>query len=97
MSKGGGGGTSTVTQEIDPDVKKAYLGNLDYARTVANQMGTKQFAGFDPTYQMGESMATQAALGGLGTQNIDTAADLTRAAAGYAQCLLLVPVADRLH
>jgi hypothetical protein len=83
MSKGGGG-TSTVTQEIDPDVKKAYLGNLDYSRDVANTMGTRQFAGFDPSYQMGESMATQAATGGLGTQNINTAADLTRASAAYA-------------
>jgi hypothetical protein len=84
MSKGGGGGTSTVTQEIDPDVKRAYLGNLDYSRDVANTMGTRQFAGFDPSYQMGESMATQAATGGLGTQNINTAADLTRASAAYA-------------
>ena len=83
MSKGGGG-TSTVTQEIDPDVKKAYLGNLDYSRDVANTMDTRQFAGFDPSYQMGESMATQAATGGLGTQNINTAADLTRASAAYA-------------
>ena len=88
MSKGGGGGTSTVTQEIDPDVKKAYLGNLDYSRDVANTMDTRQFAGFDPSYQMGESMATQAATGGLGTQNINTAADLTRASAAYAPQLV---------
>lgn len=83
MSKGGGG-TTTVTEEIDPDVKRAYLGNLDYSRDVANTMGTRQFAGFDPSYQTGESMATQAATGGLGTQNINTAADLTRASAAYA-------------
>jgi hypothetical protein len=69
MSKGGGG-TSTVTQEIDPDVKKAYLGNLDYSRDVANTMGTRQFAGFDPSYQMGESMATQAALVGLAPRTL---------------------------
>jgi len=49
MSKGGG--SQTVTQEIDPDVKAGYLTNLDYARDVANQMGSRQFAGFNPQYQ----------------------------------------------
>ena len=54
MSKGGGG-SSTVTQEIDPDVKAAYLGNLDTARDVANTMGTRQFAGLNEMYQGGEA------------------------------------------
>ena len=82
MSKGGG--TTVSTQEIDPQVKQAYLGNLDYARDVANQLGVQQFAGFTPQYQTGEAMATQAATGGVGLQNLGTAADLTRAAAGFA-------------
>jgi len=50
MSKGGG--SQTVTQEIDPDAKAGYLTNLDYARDVANQMGSRQFAGFNPQYQL---------------------------------------------
>ena len=85
MSKGGGGGgTSTVEQKIDPDVKAAYLSNLDYARDVANQMGERQFAGFNPQYTAGEQQIAAAAQGGAGMQNLDTAADLTRASAGYA-------------
>ena len=83
MSKGGGG-SSTVTQEIDPDVKAGYLTNLDYARDVANQMGSRQFAGFNPQYSSGEQQIMNAAQGGVGMQNLDTAADLTRAGAGYA-------------
>lgn len=82
MSKGGG--TTVSTQEIDPQVKEAYLGNLDYARQVANQLGPQQFAGLAPQYMTGESLAEQTALGGVGMQNLGTAADLTRAAAGYA-------------
>jgi len=85
MSKGGGGsGSSTVTQEIDPDVKAGYLTNLDYARDVANQMGSRQFAGFNPQYSSGEQQIMNAAQGGVGMQNVDTAANLTRAGAGYA-------------
>lgn len=83
MSKGGGG-TQTVEQKIDPDVKAAYLSNLDYARDVGNQLGARQFADFNPQYTAGEQQIQAAAQGGPGMQNLDTAADLTRAAAGYA-------------
>lgn len=82
MSKGGAD-TQTVTQTLDPEIKAAYLGNLDYSRDVANQLGVRQFAGFDPLYQQGEAQA-RTVPGGLGAQNIGTAANLTRAAAGYA-------------
>ena len=82
MSKGGGGGSQTVTQEIDPDVKAAYLSNLDFARDVGNQMGARQFAGFDPTYQQGEQMAL-AAGSGPGRQQLGMAGQLSQAAAGY--------------
>ena len=82
MSKGGG--SQTVEQKIDPDVKAAYLSNLDYARDVGNQLGARQFADFNPQYTAGEQQIQAAAQGGPGMQNLDTAADLTRAAAGYA-------------
>ena len=85
MSKGGGSsGSQTVTQAVDPDIKSAYLSNLGYARDVANQMGPQQFAGFNPQYTSGEQQIMSAAQGGTGMQNLDTAADLTRAGAGYA-------------
>jgi hypothetical protein len=83
MSKGGGS-PQTTTQSIDPDVKQAYLGNLDYARDVSNDLGQQQFAGYNPQYTAGESQIEQAAQGGLGMQNLDIAAELTRAGAGYA-------------
>jgi hypothetical protein len=87
MSKGGGSQQSaptTTTTAVDPQVKAAYFGNLDYAQQVANSMDPRQFAGFDPSYQAGEAMATQNALYGTGTQNLGTAADLTSAVAAYA-------------
>ena len=79
---GGGGGTTTVTQEVDPDAKAAYLANLDFARNVGNQLGVRQFAGFDPTYQMGEAQALAAGTG-PGRQQLGTAGQLTQAAAGF--------------
>ena len=91
MSKGGGGSqpTSAVTSnEPDPEVKAAYLTNLDYARDVSNQLGTQQFAGFNPQYQAGEQQVMNAAQGGAGMQNLNTAADLTRASSAYAPSMV---------
>ena len=86
MSKGGSqpSAPTTSTTEVDPQVKAAYFGNLDYAQQVANSMGPRQYAGFDPSYQVGESMAMGNAMQGVGSQNLNTAADLTRASAAYA-------------
>ena len=51
MSKGGSqqSAPTTSTTEVDPQVKAAYFGNLDYAQQVANSMDPRQFAGFDPS------------------------------------------------
>ena len=86
MSKGGSqpSAPTTTKTEIDPQVKAAYFGNMDYAQEVANSMGPRQYAGFDPSYQAGESMAMGNAMQGVGSQNLNTAADLTRASAAYA-------------
>jgi hypothetical protein len=81
MSKGGG--SQTVTQKIDPDVKAAYLTNLGYARDVANDLGVRRFAGYNPQYEAGENIIA-GAVDGAGYDNLNTAADLTSAAAGYA-------------
>lgn len=74
MSKGGGGGTQqTVTrQELDPEVKAAFMGNLAEAQRVASGLGQRQFAPFDPLYQQGEQMALAAA-GGPGSQAVTQA------------------------
>jgi len=85
MSKGGGGSQPTTQKsEVDPDIKAAYLSNVDYATDVANQLNPMQYAGFNPQYNAGEQQIMNAAQGGVGMQNVDTAANLTRAGAGYA-------------
>jgi hypothetical protein len=60
MSKGGGSTTSTTA--IDPDLKSAYLRNIGQAQSVAGALPTRQFAGFNPLYTAGEEMVTNEAL-----------------------------------
>jgi hypothetical protein len=52
MSKGGG--DSTTTTSIDPQIKEEYFKNLSQARSVAGALPVQQFAGFNPLYQRGE-------------------------------------------
>jgi hypothetical protein len=54
MSKGG---TSTTSTSIDPELKSAYLQNLEQARSVAAGLPVQQFAGFNPLYTAGEEAA----------------------------------------
>jgi len=83
MSKGGSQpSVSTTSTQVDPQVKASYLGNVDYARQTANNLGAQQFAGFDPLYQQGEAQAIAAA-NGVGRQQLGMAGDLTGAVAGY--------------
>lgn len=56
------GGTQTTRTEIDPDIKQAYLQNLQQARGVAAALPVRQFAGFDPLYQAGERQLTNVSL-----------------------------------
>jgi len=49
---GGSGTTSTSSSSVDPDVKAAYLRNLEEARATAAGLGPKQFAAF-PEYNLG--------------------------------------------
>jgi len=60
MSKGGGSTTSTTA--IDPDLKAAYLANIGQAQSVAGALPVRQFAGFNPLYTAGEEMVTNEAL-----------------------------------
>jgi hypothetical protein len=60
MSKGGGSTTSTTS--IDPDLKAAYLRNLGQAQSVAGALPARQIAGFNPLYQAGEEQVTNEAL-----------------------------------
>jgi hypothetical protein len=83
MSKGGGGGGTTVTrQELDPDVKRAFMDNLSQAQGVASGLGERQFAGFTPLYEQGEQMALAAA-GGPGSQALNQAMGVTQGLTGF--------------
>ena len=53
MSKDSGG-SQTATTSIDPQMKAAYLQNLEQAKSVAGKLGVQKFAGFNPLYAQGE-------------------------------------------
>lgn len=57
-----GGGTQTVTQQVDPAIKEAYLQDLAQRRQVAAALPTRQFAGFTPMYEAGERQLTNLGL-----------------------------------
>lgn len=56
------GGTQTTKTEIDPEIKQAYLQNLQQARGVAAALPAREFAGFNPLYQAGEAQLTNLGL-----------------------------------
>lgn len=56
------GGTQTTKTEIDPEIKTAYLQNLQQARNVAAALPAREFAGFNPLYQAGEAQLTNLGL-----------------------------------
>jgi hypothetical protein len=62
MSKGGASGTTTSTTAIDPDLKAAYLANIQQGQSVAGALPVRQFAGFNPLYTAGEQQVTNEAL-----------------------------------
>jgi hypothetical protein len=82
----GGGSTpssSTTTNAIDPEMKAAYLRNLEEARTTAAGLGTKQFAGFSDQYGTAEQQLRNMGLGGAGQTGTAEAARLSALEAGY--------------
>jgi hypothetical protein len=82
MSKGGGSQTTTQTQTLDPEVKGAFMGQLDAAKAAAAGLGERQFAGFSPMYDQGEQMALGAA-SGTGSQALNQAMMATQGLGGY--------------
>jgi hypothetical protein len=83
MSKGGGGSQTTTTkQELDPEIKAAFMGNLQQAQQVAAGLDPRQFAGFDPLYGQGEQMAL-AAGAGPGREALTQAGGVTAGLTGY--------------
>jgi hypothetical protein len=60
MSKGGG--ETTTTTSIDPQLKKAYMRNLSQAQSVAGALPVREIVGFNPLYEAGEKQVTNEAL-----------------------------------
>jgi len=71
--------SSTATTTIDPDVKAAYLRNLEEARTTAAGLGARQFAPY-PEYNLGMVQQYMNPYENLVVQN--TLADIERARQG---------------
>lgn len=59
MSKGG---STTSTQSIDPQLKAAYLENLNQAKSVAGALPVREFADFNPMYMAGEQQVVNESL-----------------------------------
>ena len=68
MSKGGG--SQTQTQSIDPQMKEAYLANLETAKQTAGNLGVQQFAGFTPEYQAAQDRLTNLGMTGFTPDSI---------------------------
>jgi hypothetical protein len=88
LALGGGLGgnkptSSTSSTAIDPEMKAAYLRNLEEARTTAAGLGTKQFAGFSDQYGTAEQQLRNMGLGGAGQTGTAEAARLSALEAGY--------------
>ena len=81
MSKSGSSQTSTTT--IDPDLKNAYLKNLEQAQGVAAALPTRQFADFNPIYRAGEEQLVNTAIAGRGIGTTNVAAEYANQAAQF--------------
>lgn len=82
----GGGSTpdsSTTSTAIDPDMKAAYLRNLEEARTTAAGLGEKKYADFSANYGTAEQQLRNMGLGGVGQTGTAEAARLSALEAGY--------------
>ena len=67
-----GGGTQTVTQQVDHAIKETYLQNLAQRRQVAAALPEQQFAGFTPLYEAGERQLTNLGLTPFSPEEITT-------------------------
>jgi hypothetical protein len=87
LALGGGLGnkptSSTTTTAIDPEMKAAYLRNLEEARTTAAGLGEKQLADFTAQYGTAEKQLESLGLGGAGQTTTNEATRLALLEAGY--------------
>lgn len=81
MSKSGSSQTSTTA--IDPQIKQAYLQNLQQAQSVASALPVKEFADFNPIYRAGEQQMVNTGLAGQGLGTTNLAAEYANQAAQF--------------
>jgi hypothetical protein len=81
MSKSGSSQTSTTS--IDPQIKQAYLQNLQQAQSVASALPVKEFADFNPIYRAGEQQMVNTGLAGQGIDTTNIAAEYANQAAQF--------------
>ena len=81
MSKSGG--NQTVTTQIDPAIKAAYLQNLQQAQGVASALPIREFADFNPIYRAGEQQLVNTGLAGRGIDTTNIAAEYANQAAQF--------------
>ncbi len=75
--------STTTTTAIDPEMKAAYLRNLEEARTTAAGLGEKQYADFTGQYGTAEEQLQNIGLGGAGQKTVNEATRLALLEAGY--------------
>jgi len=79
------GGSSQSSSSLDPAMRDAYLGNVNRATTVAESLGPRQFAGFNPDQQAAfEAVRSEAGPNSQARGNAAAAFDTVRAASAYA-------------
>lgn len=75
--------SSTTTTSIDPQIKEAYLANLEEARKTAEALGPKELADFTAQYGTAEQQLENLGLGGVGQKTVNEAVRLAMQEAGY--------------
>jgi len=76
-----GGSSSQASQsQLDPQVKQAFLSNVDRSTGVAENLGTRQFAGFTPEQQKAFGITAQTATEQPGMKYVTQGAELTSGA-----------------
>lgn len=76
----GGSSQQQSQSQLDPQVKQAFLSNVNRATGVAENLGQQQFAGFTPEQQAGFDITKQTATQQPGRALVNQGADITSSA-----------------
>jgi hypothetical protein len=82
-SSGGGSNNSASTSAMDPQIREAFLSNVNRATGVAQNLGTQQFAPRTGDYFTGQDIIRNAATNGAGMNATNYGANLTANAGNF--------------